>query len=86
MFADATIYSIVLKTISSVSKSGSLPKLCTNVFTCGLLRVTTHETEPAGVLLTVAEQIKETHLLQIDLQTVHILRYNTHRETDLNRF
>lgn len=37
--------------------------VCVCARTCGLLRVVTHEAEPASLLLTVAKQIKETHLL-----------------------
>jgi len=44
------------------------------LFTCGFFWVTAHETEPATLLFTVAEKVKETNLLQIHQQTVHILR------------
>ena len=48
--------------------------VCVCVFTCGLLRVVTHEAEPASLFLTEAKQVKETNLLQLDLETVHVLK------------
>lgn len=47
--------------------------------TCGLLRVVAHEAEPRPLLLAVAKQVEEPHLLQLSLQDVQLLQ--THDET-----
>lgn len=48
--------------------------VCVFVCTCGLLRVVTHEAEPAFLFLAVSKQVEETHVFQLDLKTVQILR------------
>lgn len=48
--------------------------VCLCVCTCGLLRVVTHEAEPAFLLLAVSKQVEETHVFQLELKTVQILR------------
>lgn len=46
-------------------------------FTGGFLRVVAHEAKPTSLLLTVAKEVKEAHLLQVGLQTVQVLQQRT---------
>ena len=56
-----------------VSVSVSVCVLCCVVCTCGLLGVVTHEAEPVLLFLAEAKQVKETHLLQMDLKSGQVL-------------
>lgn len=42
--------------------------------TCGLFGVVAHEAEPTSLLLAVAKQVEETHLLQLSLEAVQVLK------------
>lgn len=42
--------------------------------TCGLLGVVAHEAEPTSLLLAVAKQVEETHLLQLSLEAIQVLK------------
>lgn len=48
--------------------------VCVPALTCGLLRVVTHEAKPAPLLFTVPKQVKETHLLELDVKVVQVLK------------